>query len=133
MNRELKGTDRVVHLDRIGQIAISVSDLPRAKNFYQNTLGMKFLFDAGHLSFFQCGDIRLMIGASEKPVSTDGTILYFKVTDIHETYRSLKHQDVEFFQAPHLIATMPDHDLWMAFLKDPDGNTLGLMCEVARP
>jgi methylmalonyl-CoA/ethylmalonyl-CoA epimerase len=27
---------------------------------------------------------------------------------------------------------MPDHDLWMVFLKDPDGNTLGLMSEVSR-
>jgi methylmalonyl-CoA/ethylmalonyl-CoA epimerase len=26
---------------------------------------------------------------------------------------------------------MPDHDLWLAFLKDPDGNALGLMSEVA--
>jgi hypothetical protein len=27
---------------------------------------------------------------------------------------------------------MKSHDLWMAFLKDPDGNTLGLMSEVER-
>ena len=39
-------------LDKIGQIAITVDDLPRAKDFYQNTLGMKFLFDAGALAFF---------------------------------------------------------------------------------
>jgi hypothetical protein len=25
---------------------------------------------------------------------------------------------------------MPDHELWMAFLKDPDANVLGLMSEV---
>jgi methylmalonyl-CoA/ethylmalonyl-CoA epimerase len=31
---------------------------------------------------------------------------------------------------PHLVARMPDHELWMAFLKDPEGNTLGLMSEV---
>ncbi len=27
---------------------------------------------------------------------------------------------------------MPDHDLWMAFVKDPSGNVLGLMSEVVR-
>jgi methylmalonyl-CoA/ethylmalonyl-CoA epimerase len=35
-----------------------------------------------------------------------------------------------FVQPPHLVAKMPDHELWMAFLKDPDGNTLALMSEV---
>jgi methylmalonyl-CoA/ethylmalonyl-CoA epimerase len=37
---------------------------------------------------------------------------------------------VVFVQAPHLVARMADHELWMAFLKDPEGNTLGLMSEV---
>ena len=60
-------TTAVVHLDTIGQIAITVDDLARAKDFYQNTLGMKFLFDAGHLAFLQCGDVRLMLTTPEKP------------------------------------------------------------------
>jgi methylmalonyl-CoA/ethylmalonyl-CoA epimerase len=31
---------------------------------------------------------------------------------------------------PHLIARLPDHDLWMAFCKDSEGNLLGLMSEI---
>jgi len=31
---------------------------------------------------------------------------------------------------PHLIAKMPDHDLWMAFFRDPDRNAFALMAEV---
>ena len=42
----------------------------------------------------------------------------------------LKAQGVEFVQDAHLVAKMPDHDLWMAFVKDPSGNVLGLMSEV---
>ena len=118
-----------LHFDRIGQIALTVSDLARARDFYQNTLGMKFLFDAGTLAFFQCGQIRLMLGTSEKDKPRGGTILYFKVDDIHATFAALKERGVEFVDTPHLIAKMPDHDLWMVFLKDPDGNTLGVMCE----
>jgi methylmalonyl-CoA/ethylmalonyl-CoA epimerase len=30
----------------------------------------------------------------------------------------------------HLIAKMPDHELWMAFFRDPDGNLLALMSEL---
>ena len=123
-------TQSAVHLDKIGQIAITVDDVARAKDFYQNTLGMKFLFDAGNLAFFQCGDLRLMISTSEKPEPRGGTILYFKVEDIQETFALLKEKNVEIVQAPHLIAKMPDHDLWMGFLKDTEGNTLGVMCEI---
>jgi methylmalonyl-CoA/ethylmalonyl-CoA epimerase len=121
-----------IHLDRIGQIAISVADLARAKDFYQNTLGMRFLFDAGTMTFFQCGEVRFMIGASDKPVSIGGTILYFKVKDIQAAHQRLVERGVAFFSDPHLIAKMPDHDLWMAFFNDPDGYPIGLMCELPR-
>ena len=120
----------VVRLEKIGQIAITVDDLTRAKDFYRNTLGMKFLFDAGHLAFLQCGDVRLMLTTPEKPEPRGGTILYYKVDDIHATHAALKSRGVEFIQEPHLIAKMPDHDLWMAFIKDTEGNTIGIMCEV---
>ena len=120
----------IVNLDKIGQIAITVDDLARAKNFYQNTLGMKFLFDAGRLAFFKCGGVRLMLTTPEKPEPRGGTILYYKVDDIHAAHAALRSRGVEFLQEPHLIAKMPDHDLWMAFLKDTEGNTIGIMCEV---
>jgi methylmalonyl-CoA/ethylmalonyl-CoA epimerase len=120
----------IVNFEKIGQIAITVDDLARAKAFYQDTLGMKFLFNAGHLVFLQCGDVRLMLTTPEKSEPRGGTILYYKIDDIHATHAALKSRGVEFFQDPHLIAKMPDHDLWMAFLKDTEGNTIGIMCEV---
>jgi len=122
-----------VQLEKIGQIALTVTDLARAKEFYGNTLGIRFLFDAGTMAFFQCGDIRLLIGLAETETPRGGTIVYFKVDDIHGVYEILRAKQVEFVDAPHLIARMPDHDLWMTFLKDPDGNVLGLMSEVRRP
>jgi methylmalonyl-CoA/ethylmalonyl-CoA epimerase len=119
-----------IHLDTIGQIAITVDDLARAKHFYQDTLGMKFLFDAGQLAFFKCGDIRLMLSTPEKSEPRGGTILYYKVDDIQATHAALRSHGVEFLQEPHLIAKMPDHDLWMAFLNDTESNTIGIICEV---
>lgn len=125
--------EAVVHFEKIGQIAITVADVKRSKDFYLNTLGMRFLFDTGHLTFFQCGDIRLMVSEAEKPGPRGGTILYFKVEDIFAVYTHLERQGVEFLEAPHLIARMPDHDLWMAFLRDPDDYVLGVMSEVPQP
>jgi methylmalonyl-CoA/ethylmalonyl-CoA epimerase len=130
MSSKIDTVKSTVHFDKIGQIAITVRDLARARSFYQDVLGMKFLFDAGSMCFFQCGDIRVMIGTSDKPEASGGTILYFKVQDIHEVHAQLKEQAVMFVHVPHLVAKMPDHNLWMAFLKDPDGNVLGLMSEI---
>ena len=132
MNTEAATIQSAVHCDKIGQIAITVRDLAISKNFYQNILGMRFLFDAGSMSFFQCGEIRFMIGSSDKPVSPASTIIYFRVDDIEETYAELVKQGVVSETEPHLVARMPDHDLWMAFLADPDDNTFGLMSEIPR-
>jgi methylmalonyl-CoA/ethylmalonyl-CoA epimerase len=119
-----------VSLDNIGQIALTVDDLAQAKDFYQNTLGLKFLFEAGHLTFFQCGEVRIMLTTPEKQEPRGGTILYYKVNDINATCAAIKARGVSLLQEPHLVARMPDHDLWMAFLNDPAGNTLGIMCEI---
>ena len=125
-------TDQVA-LDRIGQIAINVKDLARAVRFYRDTLGMRFLFEVPNLAFFDCGGVRLMLSPPEKPeFDHPGSILYYKVADINATFAALKGRDVSFIDEPHLIARMPDHDLWMVFLRDSEGNTLGLMSEVRR-
>lgn len=122
-----------VTLDRIGQIAIRASDIARAVQFYRDTLGMRFLFEFPNLAFFDCGGVRLMLSVPEaKEFDHPGSVLYYKVADINASYAALKGRGVTFIDEPHLIARMPDHDLWMVFLHDSEGNTLGLMSEVPR-
>ena len=82
------------------------------------------------MAFFQCGTVRLMIGASDKPRSAEGAILYLRVTDIRGAHAALKNRGVTFVEEPHRVARLKNHDLWMCFLKDPDGNTLALMSEI---
>jgi methylmalonyl-CoA/ethylmalonyl-CoA epimerase len=121
-----------VPLQDVAQIAFTVQNLAEAKIFYRDVLGLKFLFDAGNMAFFQCGPVRLMIGEGEKPSISQGTIVYFRVADLEATAHLLASRGTSFVQQPHLVARMKSHDLWMAFLKDPAGNTLGLMSEIAR-
>lgn len=114
----------------LGQIAINVSDIRRATTFYKDTLGLKFLFDAGTMTFFDCGGVRLMLGVAEKPeFDHPSSILYFKVDGIKGHHERLIEVGVEFKGVPHLVAPMPDHDLWMAFFQDSEGNTMALMSE----
>jgi len=100
--------------------------------FYRDVLGMQFLFDAGTMAFFQCGPVRLMIGTSEKAIHPEGTVVYFRIAEMESACAALKRHGVAFIQEPHLVARMKSHDLWLAFLKDPSGNPIGLMSEVAR-
>ena len=119
-------------LSAIGQIGTTVSDVERAVGFYRDRLGMKLLFQVPNMAFFDCAGVRLMLSGSEKG-ETYSSILYFKVADIQEMTEVLKGRGVLFEREPHLLASMPDHDLWMAFLRDPDRNVLALMSEVPRP
>ena len=117
---------------RIGQIAVVVQDLDRAVAFYRDTLGLRFLFQAPpKLAFFDCGGVRLMLDVpEEEEFKRSSSIFYFKVDDIQGTWATLRDRGVEFRDEPHLIARMPDHELWMAFFRDGEGNTLALMSEV---
>lgn len=126
-------TTSATRLATIGQIAMIAKDVPRATAFYRDRLGMKFLFEFPGLAFFDCAGVRLMISRAEKPeFDHPGSILYYKITDIERAHADLVAKGVEFTDKPHLIAKLPDHELWMAFFKDSEGNTLALM-EEKRP
>jgi methylmalonyl-CoA/ethylmalonyl-CoA epimerase len=120
-----------VGISRLGQIAINVHDLDRAAAFYRDILGLPLLFTTGALAFFDCGGVRLMLSPPEKPeFDHPGSVLYFTVPDIAGAHRQMLSSGVHFEDAPHLIARMPNHDLWMTFFRDPDQNLLALMCEM---
>jgi methylmalonyl-CoA/ethylmalonyl-CoA epimerase len=119
----------------IGQIALTVRDLNRAVAFYRDTLGLKMLFEVPNMGFFDCGGIRLMLSlplglpqGSEESFGA-GSVIYFKIEDIEQEAEKMRSRGVAFEQPPHLVARMPDHELWMAFFRDPDANLLALMCE----
>jgi methylmalonyl-CoA/ethylmalonyl-CoA epimerase len=121
-------------LSRIGQIAMNARNIERATAFYREVLGLPFLFSAGTMSFFDCQGTRLMLGVASGPeYDHAGSVLYFTVDDIAATHQLLASKGVAFRTAPHLVARMPDHELWMAFFDDTEGNTLALMAEVRAP
>jgi catechol 2,3-dioxygenase-like lactoylglutathione lyase family enzyme len=119
-------------LSTIGQIAVTVSDVERAVAFYRDSLGLKLLFQFPGMGFFDCAGVRLMLSAPEKPDERYSSIVYFKVGDIQQAHAAMSGRGVKFDQDPHLLARMPDHDLWMAFFRDPDANVMALMSEVKR-
>jgi len=118
-------------LAQIGQVNVRVHDLPRAIAFYRDALGMKFLFEAPGMGFFDCAGVRLLLALPEDEAEDHpSSILYFKVDDIQADTASLRDRSVKIASEPHLIAHMPDHDLWMSFFEDSEGNSMALMSEV---
>ena len=118
-------------LAQIGQIAVPVADVERAIAFYRDVLGMRFLFKAPPgLGFFDCAGVRLMLDEPAKAQAGRASVIYYKVPDLHAAFEALTARGAKFEAKPHLIARLPDHELWMAFLRDPDKNLLALMSEV---
>jgi methylmalonyl-CoA/ethylmalonyl-CoA epimerase len=125
-------TSSAFGLNLIGQIAVPVSDIERAIGFYRDVLGMRFLFQAPPgLGFFDCAGVRLMLDAPDKDKAGKGSVIYYIVNDLHSAFETLSNRGVHFESKPHMIAKMPEYELWMAFFLDPDQNLLALMSEVA--
>ncbi len=121
-------------LDEIGQIALVVKDVAQATAFYRDVLGLKFLFSAGpNLAFFAAGSVRLMLTKPEGTFEAGkNSLLYFKVDDLAATHAAIVARGARNEHDPRLLAKMPDHELWMAFVRDMDGNVVGMMNEVRK-
>ena len=129
----MAGSAPAISISQIGQIAINVHDTQRAIAFYRDILGLRLLFTAGHLAFFDCGGVRLMLSPPEKPeFDHPSSILYFKVPDIQAAYARLVELGVKTEGKPNLVARMPDHDLWLVGFRDSEGNVMEFMSEVPR-
>ena len=119
-------------LDEIGQIAITVQDVDRATAFYRDVLGLEHLFSAPpRMSFFSCGGIRLMLGEAEGEDSAqNASILYYRVSDIDEAFRTLTERGAVVEREPQAVHRTEDSELWLAFLRDSEDNLFALMGEV---
>ena len=118
---------------RLAQISMNARDLERATAFYRDQLGLRFLFAAGAMAFFDLAGIRLMLALPEQAEHDHpGSILYLDVADIAASHRALVASGVTVDREPHLITRLATTDLWMAFFRDSEGNLLALSCEVPR-
>jgi methylmalonyl-CoA/ethylmalonyl-CoA epimerase len=117
---------------RIAQVAVRARDLDASVDFYRDALGLQFLFRAPPgLAFLRCGDLQIMLSAPESPdFDHPCSVLYFEVDDIGTAYRVLAERGVVFLGEPHRVHRAEDHELWMAFFRDPDDNVLALQARL---
>jgi len=119
-------------LGAIGQVSLSIRDVARAERFYGETLGLPHVFTFGDLAFFDADGTRIYLHRKDEAEWRPGSILYFRVDDIHAAQERLAGRDVQFTGAPHVIFTddATGVEEWMTFFEDGEGNTLALMSRV---
>ncbi len=116
-------------VSHIGQIHITVDNLPGAIAFYRDTLRLDFLFDVPgqDMAFFQVGETRLYLGRSSSPEFRSRPILYLSVKGIEEETSRLKALGVDFISDPTPAHRDTEGTLWLAFFKTPEGIPTALM------
>lgn len=115
----------------VGQIAMTVSNVETATRYYCDVLGLKLLFTAGpNLAFLTDGSLRIMLTTPQGSGAVGvNSVVYFKVADIEAVHAAIVRRGSRSERSPQRAARMPDHDLWLGFVRDPDGNLVGLMEE----
>lgn len=107
---------------RIWDITLTVKDLKRAANFYEDILGLQKKYEFGDYAAFDCGGIEVGLktwGDLEEPRRGE-PCMNFQVDDIEESFRVLREKGVE-------IPKGVEETMWGArkiLFKDPDGNLL---------
>jgi methylmalonyl-CoA/ethylmalonyl-CoA epimerase len=117
------------------QVAQRVENLERATAFYSRLLGTEPLavFEPPGLVFFALGEgagrVRLLLERG-----APSAMLYLHVADVHAAVDRLRAEGVEVDSEPHVIFSHPDDTLgpagtdeWMAFIRDSEGNLVGLV------
>ena len=119
-----------MRLTRLHQVAARAEDLDTTRRFYEDVLGARYVacFDPPGLLFFDFCGTRLLFERSNTPA-----LLYFWVDDIDAAHAALSARGVAFDSPPHLVHTdeagifdNPGTQEWMAFFRDPGGNTIAL-------
>ena len=120
---------------KLVQIAQHAENLDRAAEFYSALLGSDpaAVFDPPGLLFFDLDGVRLLLERG-----APSSLIYLNVTDVRSSVAELEARGVEVVGAPHVIFHHDDArlgpagtDEWMAFIRDSEGNTVGLVCHEA--
>ena len=121
----------------LAQVAQHAEDLDRAAAFYERLLGSPPLarYEPPGLLFFALGDGTRLLLEQGAP----SALLYLEVPDVRHRLEELRAEGVEVEQEPQVIFTHEDATLgpagtdeWMAFVRDSEGNLVGLVSRSPR-
>jgi catechol 2,3-dioxygenase-like lactoylglutathione lyase family enzyme len=112
----------------------AVSDMKRARDFYERVLGLVPGTDTGDNVGYPCGgDTQINVYASPNAGTAKFTIAGFDVDDIETVVEELAQQGVTFeqYNQPPIVTDAQgiahfEGGAKVAYFKDPDGNILSV-------
>ena len=120
----------VGELNGVTQIAIPVKDIARATAFYRDRLGLRLLMNGPNMAFLDCGGIRIYLDGNPGSGEAGGnSLVYFRSTNIDRTHAFFEDSGMAIHRAPHIIANLPDRDIWLMWIRDSESNLLAIMEE----
>jgi catechol 2,3-dioxygenase-like lactoylglutathione lyase family enzyme len=111
---------------------VSIVDVPRAKAFYRDTLGLRLIMEEPPFALvFDANGIMLRLGMAKEIAPAHGTVLGWQVPEITATVKNLAIAGVSFERYEGM--DQDELSIWtsptgakVAWFKDPDGNTLSI-------
>ena len=110
---------------------VPATDLARARGFYENTLGLRFVEQSDFACVFDANGTMLRITAVSKVANPGYTVLGFRVDDMEAVVHALTLNGLKFTQYDEMdqdqngIWSTPGGDK-VAWFTDPDGNNVSL-------
>jgi methylmalonyl-CoA/ethylmalonyl-CoA epimerase len=117
-------------LTGVMQLAVPVKDIERATTFYRDKIGLRLLMNGPNMAFLDCGDIRIYLDANPGTVEAGkNSMIYFRTGNVEQAHSAFKQRGVTIHQPPQIIASLPDRDVWLMWIRDSEENLLGVMEE----
>jgi catechol 2,3-dioxygenase-like lactoylglutathione lyase family enzyme len=113
----------------------SVDDIPAAKKFYGETLGVRVSEENGTLTLHIAGDRDIFVYPKPDHTPATYTILNFPVDDIEKVVDELTERGVRFERYPQMGSDVDAKGIYrgegplIAWFTDPAGNVLSVLQE----
>ena len=121
--------------DKDAAATLAVSDLQRARDFYENTLGLEAVQEPPGAILYRSGNSVVLVYPSEYAGTNKATAASWAVGDDFDSIvQTLKEKGVAFehYDLPETTREGDVHlmgDFKAVWFKDPDGNILNLINE----
>ena len=113
-----------MRVERVDFVSFLTQDIPRARRFYAETLGLEIETEGEHDMEFSCGQVTLDIfdpSSIGQPFAPSPAGLALRVPDVEVARAELEAKGVEF-EGDTIVTGV----CTQAWFKDPDGNALML-------
>jgi catechol-2,3-dioxygenase len=124
----------VLNEARFEQVGMTVSNLDAARLFYRDRLGLRLMFEANGMLFFDVGGTRLMVAsdAARQRPARPASVFYFHTSDFTAARQRLHASGAVLVGPVETVQTSASGELKLQQFEDPDGNMLAIMGMVPR-